>query len=156
MKHALLATTIAALALTCGCGTTLDLPDNFVAVGEGNLGPYEVRGVSADGMVVAVRLEKNAENGTLAFWTEAVKRQLASRNYKLDKSEDVTSDAGLAGALMTFSTSRSGRPYTYLAAVFVRTSLLDDGDVLIAEAGGETIAAEPRLDDLRAALLSVR
>jgi len=154
MKHALLTTTIAALAFACGCGTTLDLPENFVAVDEGNLGPYEARGVSADGMGIAVRLEENAENGTLAFWTEAVRRQLASRGYTLDKTEDVESDAGLAGTLMTFTTDRGGRPYTYLVAVFVRTSLFGDGDVLVAEAGGETITVTPRLDDLRAALLS--
>ncbi len=156
MKHALLTMTIASLALACGCETTLDLPDNFVAVDEHNLRGYEARGVSADGMVVAVRLEDNAENGTLAFWTEAIERQLASRNYTLAKTENVTSDAGLDGTLMTLNTDRGGRPYTYLVAVFVKTSLIDDGEVLIAEAGGETIAAEPRLADLRAALLSAR
>jgi len=156
MKHALLATMITALALTGGCKTTLDLPENFVAVEEGDYSSYETRGVSADGTVVSVRLEDNAENGTLAFWAEAVKRQLATRGYTLDKTEDVKSDAGVAGTLMTFTTDRGGRPFTYLNAIFVTPGLLDDGEVMVVEVGGETLAVTPRLADLRAAVLSVR
>ena len=155
MRHALHTALIAALALAGGCAT-MDLPDNFVAVDDSDLGPYEIRGVSADGMVIAARREDNAENGTLEFWTEAVKRELTGRGYALAKSDPVESDSGTAGTLMTFTATRGGRPYTYLTAVFVTRGLIGDGEVLVAEAGGETAAFEPRQDDIRTALLSVR
>ncbi len=155
MRHATYAILIAALALAGGCGT-MDLPDNFVAVEDRDLGPYEVRGVSADGMVIAARREDNAENGTLEFWAEAIKRELTGRGYTLTGSDAVESDGGTPGTLMTFTAQRGGRPYTYLAAVFVTKGTFSDGEVLIAEAGGLTEAMDPRRDDIRTALLSVR
>ena len=104
----------------------MDIPDNFVVVDDYNRGAYEVRGVSTDGMVLAARSEDNAENGTLAFWAEAVKRELASRNYTLANSQDVESARGLAGKLMTFSVNRGGRPFTYMTAVFVNKALQEN------------------------------
>lgn len=156
MRQAILSAVLAGAVLAGGCGMKMDLPENFVAVDEGDLGPYQVRGVSADGLVLGARREANAENGTLAFWTEAVKRELAARNYTLTDSEDVESAGGLDGTLMTFTAKRGGRPYAYMAAVFVRGGLIDDGQVLIAEAGGEESAFTPRRGDVRKALLTVR
>jgi len=156
MRQAILATVLAGAAVLGGCEMRLDMPDNFVTVDEGSLGPYDVRGVSADGMVLAARREPNAENGTLAFWTEAVKRELAARNYTLGRSEEVESDGGLAGTLMTFSASRGGRPFTYMTAVFVTSSMFDDGEVFIAEAGGEESILTPRQDEIRKTLLTIR
>lgn len=156
MKYAILSTVLAGAVVLGGCGMKMDMPDNFVAVGDSNLGPYDIRGVSADGMVLAARREKNAANGTLAFWTEAVKRELAARNYALAKSQDVESTGGLAGKLMTFSANRGGRPFTYMTAVFVKKGLLDDGEVFVAEAGGETSVFKPHQDEIRKTLLTIR
>jgi len=134
----------------------MDMPDNFVSVDDHNRGSYDVRGVSADGMVLAARHEDNAKNGTLAFWAQAVKRELAARSYTLSKSQDVESIGGLAGKLMTFSVNRGGRPFTYMTAVFVKKGLLDDGEVIVAEAGGEESVFKPRQDEIRKALLTIR
>ncbi len=156
MRHAILSAILAGAALVGGCEMKMDLPDNFVAVDEANLGPYEVRGVSADGLVVAARREDNAKNGTLVFWIEAVKRELAARNYAMGDSEDVESSGGLTGKLMTFSANRGGRPFTYMTAVFIRPRVLDDGEVFIAEAGGEASVFEPRQGEIRKAMLTIR
>ena len=156
MKHATLSIVLAGLAVLGGCGMKMDMPENFVAVSDYDRGTYEVRGVSADGMVLAARSEDNAKNGTLVFWSEAVRRELATRNYKLDETEDVKSDRGLAGKLMTFSVKRGGRAFTYMAAVFLKKGLLDSGKVIVAEAGGETSAFKPRNDEIRDALLTIR
>ena len=156
MKYAILSTVLAGLAVLGGCGMKIDMPDNFVAVNDHNLGSYDVRGVSADGMVLGARREDNAKNGTLAFWAQAVQRELATRNYTLVNSEDVESTGGLAGKLMTFSVNRGGRPFTYMTAVFVKKGLLDDGEVIAAEAGGEESVFKPRHDEIRNALLTIR
>lgn len=156
MTQTTLITILACVLAVGGCEMTMDLPDNFVEVEESRLGPYEVRGVSADGMVLAARRHENAKNGNLAFWTEAVKRELLAQNYTLADTEDVESSAGLAGVLMTFTANRGGRPFTYMTAVFVKSGLLDDGEVFVSEAGGETSVLTPRKDDMRAALLTIR
>ena len=156
MRYAILSTVLAGLAVLGGCGMKMDMPDNFVSVDDHNRGSYDVRGVSADGMVLAARHEDNAKNGTLAFWAQAVKRELAARSYTLSKSQDVESIGGLAGKLMTFSVNRGGRPFTYMTAVFVKKGLLDDGEVIVAEAGGEESVFKPRQDEIRKALLTIR
>ena len=107
-------------------------------------------------LVLAARREDNAKNGTLAFWTEAVKRELTAQNYKLSGSEDVESAGAIPGKLMTFSTTRNGRDYTYMTAVFIRKDMLSDGEILVSEAGGETSLFKPRQDEIRNALLTVR
>jgi hypothetical protein len=134
----------------------MDMPDNFVAVVNHSLGSYDVRGVSADGMVLAARRENNAKNGTLTFWAQAVQRELAARSYALTKSQDVESAGGLTGKLMTFTVKRGGRPFTYMTVVFVKKGLLDDGEVIVGEAGGEDSVFKPRQDEIRNALLTIR
>jgi hypothetical protein len=156
MKYMILSTVLAGLAVLGGCGMQMDMPDNFVAVDNSNTGAYEIRGVSADGVVLGARREENPKNGTLVFWSEAVKRELTARNYTFAGSEDITSAGALAGKLMTFSASRGGRPFTYLAAVFVKKGLLGEGEVIVAEAGGEASIFKPRQDEIRNALLTIR
>jgi len=113
---------------------------------------YVLRGISADGVMVALRTERNPENGSLDFWTEAVTRQMvAAQGYKATGSEVVVSDGQLPGRLLTFATRRQGVDFTYGVAVFVQ-----GGDLFIAEAGGRTGAVEPKWDAIRKALLSLR
>jgi hypothetical protein len=145
----------ALLGLTSATGClmqTLSLPPNFIKVDKPSQGAYAVRGVSADGVVVALRTESNPEGGTLDFWTEAVTDQMTrDRGYSAAGSEAVKSDAGLPGRLLKFSTHRQGTAFTYLLAVYVQ-----GGNILIAEAGGKADTVEEKLADLRKSLLSVR
>lgn len=152
MKRTLLLAALAAVVLT-GCVTrTMTLPPNFINVDKDAMGIYAVRAVAPDGAMVSLRTEKNPQNGTLDFWTQAVTNQLTQgRGYKVVKSEEVTSDAGLPGRLLTFSTERKGVTFTYLVALF-----LQGQEILIAEAGGKSEAMDPRAAELCKSLLTAK
>lgn len=152
---------VALTALLAGCGPKLDLPEAFVSVDESDLGPYEVRGVSADGVVIALRESKSPANGTLEFWAEAVKNELVTnRNYTAQASETITTHSNLEGRLLTFKAVRSGHPFTYMTAVYVEQTvtdwLLKRRTVLVAEAGGKAKAIEPHLEKVKESFRSVR
>jgi len=77
MRHSLTAITIAlAGAALCGCEPTIQMPPGFVEVGKYNLGTYDQRAVSADGVVVALRSETNPKNASLDFWVTAIRDEL--------------------------------------------------------------------------------
>jgi hypothetical protein len=143
----------AALPACGGCALhTMTLPASFVPVDKDYQGTYLVRGVSADGVVVALRREQNPEHGTLEFWTQAVSNRLVTgRSYKAGASEAVKSDAGVPGRLLAFEDQQQGVSYIYIVAVFVQGT-----DVLVAEAGGKADVVAPRAAEVRKALLSVR
>jgi len=137
---------------SCKQEDRMDVPDGFVEVGREARGDYETRAVSADGVVVALRVEPNPENGAPEFWADAVRNELTqARGYALAKEEEVKSASGLDGRLMEFTADAEGVKAAYLVAVFVK-----DDDVLVAEAGGKADAVAARRDALRTALLSVR
>jgi hypothetical protein len=140
---------VAAMGLA-GCAIhSMGLPPDFIGVEKSYLGPYLVRAVSADGVMVALRAEPNPERGTLAFWTKAITNQMAGQGYKAAKSEDVTCETGEAGRLLTFSMQKQGVTFSYILAVFVKGN-----DILIAEAGGKAEAVEPKLAEIKKALLT--
>ena len=136
--------------LTVGCGRMIDTPDGFVTVDE--VGVFDTRAVSADGVVIGLRIQDNPKDGTLAFWSTAIENELTERRgYELIETRAVISEAGEPGTLMSFAAKNETRDLSYMLAVFV-----DGGDVLVAEAGGPAEAFEPRKDDIRAALLTAR
>jgi hypothetical protein len=153
MRAMILLSVTVMMAACGGCGLhAMTLPNSFVAVDKAYLAPYEVRGLSADAVVVGLRREANPDHGTLEFWTPAIRTQLTvGCGYKPAGEESVKSDGGTPGSLMTFSTEQQGETYTYIIAIFVQ-----GGDVLVAEAGGKADAVAPRTKEIRAALLSVR
>jgi hypothetical protein len=153
MKPIALLAGLAAVAGLAGCFVrTMNLPADFVKVEETYPGPYAVRAISADGVMVALRSEKNPQNGTLAFWTEAVANQMVSaRGYQAAGNEDVTSVANVPGRLLTFTAQKRGVGFTYVLAVFVQGA-----DILIGEAGGRTDAVQPKLAEIKKALVSAR
>lgn len=129
----------------------MDVPADFVAMDRTALEGYEARAVSADGVVIALRTENNAKNGTLDFWASAVRNELVSaRGYALAKEEPIDGAAG-AGKCMIFTASRSGAEFTYIIAIFLRYDT-----ILIAEAGGKTDAVTPKMGTILTALRSVR
>ena len=129
----------------------IDLPANFAAVDKDNLDGYKVRGISADGVVIALRSEDNPENGTLDFWTKAIENEVTGRGYKLTESEKITSNAGQDGMMMTFSTDILSESFTYITAIYVKSK-----QVLVVEAGGKADAVKEHLPALQKAILSVR
>ena len=134
------------------CTDRMELPANFVELDRHERGPYDVRGISADGVVVALRHYPNPKGGSLEFWSEAIRNELTrGRGYTLEASEPIESASGVPGQLMTFAARRRGAPAEYVVGVFVTSQR-----VLVAEAGGKKEALSPRLEEIRTCLLSAR
>lgn len=142
---------LAMASTTTGCLRNMDVPQDFVSVDRDDLGPYDVRAVSADGVVVGLRHESNSNGGTLAFWSEAAANEMKNQGYKFVKAEEVTSASGQAGKLVEFTADQRGMGFTYLLAVYVNPR-----EVLLAEAGGRADDFKKHQDAVRKALLSVR
>ena len=153
MQRIALVAALAVAAASAGCmAGTMTLPPDFVKVQDRGADSYAVRGISADGVMVALSRQENPPNGTLAFWTEAVTNQMVSgRGYKAAGSEPIASAENVPGRLLTFTTEKQGAAFTYMAAVFVKGN-----DILIAEAGGRTDVVEPKLADIQKAFRSVK
>lgn len=152
MKYAACTLLLSAVAALGGCTRAMELPRDFVKVEDGAPGSSAVRGISADGVMVALRSEKGPAGGSLGFWMEAITHQMVGGlGYKPAGSEAVQSTTGVPGRVMTFTTEKQGVAFTYLVAVFVQ-----GGDILIAEAGGCTDAVEPKSVEIRHALLTAR
>ncbi len=154
MLRTLIAAALFSTMTLTGCisAVKLDLPSSFVEVDEDEYSMYDMRGVSADGVVVAARRQENPKQGTLEFWSEAIKNELqSSKGYTLTSSDKVTSAKNLPGKLMSFVHEQSGVKFMYLLAVFVK-----DNDILIAEAGGKVDAVKPHLEEIKKSLLSIK
>ncbi|MCE5326169.1 MAG: hypothetical protein LLG01_07105 [Planctomycetaceae bacterium] len=145
-------TVLAMAAIISGClgGTTMEVPGEFVPVERTE--PYDLKTVSADGVVLARRTQENPKNGTLEFWAQAIGNQLSAREgYKLADNVAVTSESGVTGRLMTFDALRSGAAFKYLVAVFVK------GDkVIVVEAGGRAESVTKLLPQIRTAMMTVK
>ena len=151
MRHSMLTFAAVAAAMLGGCSHSMQLPEMFVKVEQPGMGPYEFRAVAPDGVVLALRVQKNSQGGSLAYWAEAIRNELTGRGYKLANSESITGDSGRAGQLLSFTADKSGKEFTFLIAAYVQ-----GGEILIAEAGGKTEAMKPRAEPIRKALLSAR
>lgn len=139
------------MGAVAGCAR-MDVPANFVELDGANRGNYDLRAVSADGLVVALQTRENPKKGTLEFWSKAIANEMtANRGYTLDKSEEVAFAGGGKGVLMAFTSQRSGAKFSYMLALCVKWN-----SVVIAEAGGKGDAFAPRQEDIRRSLLSVR
>jgi hypothetical protein len=125
---------IPVLALACAACTpraNLQTPAGFAVLDDQK--EYVYRASSADGVVLAVRAEKNEPKGSLDFWAEALDGQLLRSGYARDgEPGDVRTRAGLAGKELKYSRTENGRKYRFWTAVFV------SGDVVwVVEAGGD-------------------
>lgn len=152
VRTALILAVLAAGLAGCAGTSRIDVPEAFVTLDEGSGWEFDLRAVSADGVVLAVRTEENKENGTLAFWAQAVENELTgAKGYALAKANDVTTDAGRPARRMEFTAEKAGVPYGY---IIVMTA--DERSVRIAEAGGPADKVELHRQDIDKALLSVR
>src|SRR5262245_33937026 len=123
---------VAACGATAGCARGFDIntPDGFAELDDSD--DYRYRSTSADGVVLAVRKEKNEPKAGLDFWTAALKNDLSSRGYGLVKSEKVKSKNGIDGRQLRYSMTKNGRPNVLWVTVFVT-----DSKVFVVEAGGD-------------------
>lgn len=153
-RHTLaLFVTLAAAALSgalSGCGPSfqLTLPERFVVLedtgSEATSGCVQ-RATTPDGVVVGLRALEHRVEGTLAFWSEAVVRQLRDHDgYAVLGEEDIEAAHGQPGRLVRLGRDLDGHAYRYTVAVFVT-----DDHIWIADAGGREelyVALEPEVE----------
>ncbi len=134
IRHTLL--TVASLALlavaSSGCGSLrLRTPDGFARLPD-QAPNYQLRSVSADGVVLAVRAQPNRVEGSLAFWSEAIDRTVrADANYVGIATAEVHTTAGLAGRRLEYVVGDAATGHRYWIAVFVTHA-----QVYVIETGG--------------------
>lgn len=126
---------VALVAVGCGPGFELTLPDRFVDLTDDpdvTRGHFDMRATTPDGVVVGVQALDHRVDGSLTFWAEAVTRRIRDhQGYALISEEDITAASGERGHLMRFGRDLDGHSYRYTIALFVTPE-----HIFVIEAGG--------------------
>jgi hypothetical protein len=136
MTRSLVFAVLLAIALT-GCAGrhfALTPPEHFVELEESaqRAMGYDLRALSADGVVIGVRQIDNDRHGSRAFWVDAVRNRLRrDGGYALLSESETRAGDGIEGHQMRFGRDEEGHPYRYWVTVFVTPS-----HVFVIEAGG--------------------
>ncbi len=151
-RRVLLGLTLALLALGpasgCGRGFTITTPSGFAELEDQD--HYGYRATDAQGVVLAVRREKNEPYGDLSFWSGAVDAQLRRKGYKALKAVDVSA-GGVKGKQIRYNVSRAGRNHSFWMTVFVT-----DDVVVTVEVGGDVEYFEKAEEHLVKAISSLQ
>jgi hypothetical protein len=130
---------LALLALS-GCSNfDITPPDDFVALDEVEWSSFATRAVNADGVVLGVRDVENDPEGTLTFWTDAIRNRLRTvRGYALVEEKPVQAATGEPGLQLRMGRDEGSHTYDYWVTIFATDDgwLWFPGRVLIVEAGG--------------------
>lgn len=139
-------------ALVCllgGCATTqLNTPTGFASHDKGKT--YEFRASDGEGVVIAVRTEKNRPSGDLLYWSSALDVRLRNTGYEPLERLDVTSADGHAGKQLRYVFHEDGREMVFWMSVFVTNTR-----VIVVEAGGDAAFFEPKAEQVEAAIGSL-
>jgi len=131
MKRSIWILTLAALVLG-GCSTArLQTPSGFAA--HGGSSAYDYRASDGEGVVLAVRSEKNRPRGDLEFWSSALDVKLRQAGYEARSIDEVVSADGLPGRQIRYVLPYEGRELSFWVTLFVTAKR-----VVIVEAGGDT------------------
>ena len=118
------------LGTACSRGFDIKTPEGFAELDSSD--DYRYRATSADGVVLAVRREKNDPKGSLDFWASVIGNDLSERGYGAAKTEKVKSKNGTLGRKLEYRTTKNGRPNVLWVTVFV------NGDrLVVVESGGD-------------------
>jgi len=135
--------------LASGCATAkLETPTGFAHHDEGQR--YDQRISDGEGVVIAVRSEKNRPRGDLSYWSAALDVQLRNTGYEPISHVDVRSADGREGKQLRYVIDSGGRELIYWLSVFVT-----DGRVVVVEAGGDATFFEPKAAQVEAAIASL-
>jgi hypothetical protein len=125
----------------CGPRATVQTPPGFAVLDDQK--EYVYRAASADGVVVAVRAEKNEPKGNLDFWAEALDQKLRHGGYVPEgPPAAVRTAAGLPGREARYTHVQGGHKYRFWFAVFVTESR-----VWVVEAGGDEEGFKGRVQE---------
>lgn len=120
-----------ALSTAAGCAPALHIatPPGFAEIAEHD--GYRYRASNAEGVVLAVRREKNDPAADLSFWSGAVDARLRRAGYNALEARAVEAH-GLKGRQIRYAIVREGREHAYWVSVFVTRDA-----VVTVEAGGD-------------------
>jgi hypothetical protein len=113
-------------------------PEHFVQLEESEWSDYAARAVNAEGVVLAVRDQANEPEGSLTFWTDAIRNRLRTvRGYALIEERDVHAASGEAGHQLRLGRDEGSQTYDYWVTIFATPGgLFAPGHVFVLEAGG--------------------
>lgn len=147
--------TLLTLTLLTGCASfRLEPPQDFYELEDYRRAGFASRATSADGVVLATRELGNEQEGTLAFWTVALRDRLRQDlGYALVEEQEVSAASGERGVQLRFGRDEQGEPYDYWVTLFVtEASLLSPSQLYLIECGGKREVFTPRADALRTAI----
>lgn len=127
------------LALLAGCAPfQVEPPEHFVELDESEWSDYALRAVNAEGVVLAVRDVANEPEGSLTFWTDAIRNRLRTvRGYSLVEERDVTAASGERGRQLRLGRDEGSQTYDYWVTIFATPEgAFSPGHVFVVEAGG--------------------
>ncbi len=137
------------VSFLAGCGSAkVDLPPNFGKLSGQT--SFNVRGVSASGVVVAVRTEKNELRADSGFWAELLDRRLTEGGYTRETLDPVKL-GGLEGKSLRYSRKFDGRQHRYWLAVVTTPN-----HVYLIEAGGDAEVFDPQKGEIEKVMTSFR
>lgn len=132
MKGIYIASLILASVLALSC-VSISAPSGYAS--SDRTGQYDFKAISTDSNIFTMREVKNDDkrNGTLAYWAEAMKKQLTlSRGYELRDEGDFRSGQG-PGRWQHYAYKFKGTDYIYVVGIVV-----DGKSIYVMEATGET------------------
>jgi hypothetical protein len=142
--------TLALAALLGGCAkTSLSTPAGFASHREGRT--YDFRASDGEGVVIAVRTEKNRPHGDLQYWTAALDVQLRTAGYEPREAVDVKSADGQSGRQLRYVLAVDGRELVFWVSLFVTKH-----QIVVVEAGGDAAFFEPKVEQVEAAIGSLQ
>jgi hypothetical protein len=147
MRRSIWILTLAAVALGGCANVRMQTPAGFAARDDKT---YDYRASDGEGVVLAVRTEKNNPEGDLAFWSSAVDVRLRKAGYAAQDRRDVKSLDGREGRQLRYEIASEGRTLAFWVTVFV-----SGRRVVIVEAGGDTELFEPKTKTVEAAIASL-
>ena len=128
----------------------LNTPNGFAQLEDDER--YDYRATNADGVVIAVRVERNEPLANLEFWGRVVDERLRRQGYVPNGNpEPVQSANGVPGVLFRYGATVGGREHRYQVAVFVRAR-----KVFVVEAGGDREVFDPAAAAVARAFRSFR
>ena len=147
MRRSIWILTLAAVALGGCANVHMQTPAGFAARNDKT---YDYRASDGEGVVLAVRTEKNDPEGDLAFWSSAVDVRMRKAGYTAQDRRDVKSIDGREGQQLRYEIASEGRTLAFWVTVFVTGRR-----VVIVEAGGDTELFEPKAKTVEAAIASL-
>jgi hypothetical protein len=136
------------------CAFSMNVPEGFLVRGE----THDVlRATTPEGMYILVRDFDDPDDGTLAFWLDALRHDLVeNRGYRFVGEHAVQDAAGREGKALQFATVHDGEPVGYLAAlIVVPGSLFGSRQLRVVELTGPQDAFAAKLPAVLASIATL-